>query len=62
MLDPSKRKQMYYRLQDIWLEDAIGIMTNQAVYTEFEKDWVKGYYYNPMLASQFDILHLYIKE
>jgi peptide/nickel transport system substrate-binding protein len=46
--DPAKRKAIYYRLQDIWLEDVIGIMLHQPVNKEFYKDWVKGYVFHPM--------------
>ncbi len=59
--DPAKRKQMYYRLQDIWLEDAVGIMTHQPITKRFFKDWVKGYYFNPMNSHEFDILAQYTK-
>jgi peptide/nickel transport system substrate-binding protein len=47
-LDPAKRKAMYYRLQDIWLEDAVGIMQHQPVGNRYMRDWVKGYIYHPM--------------
>ncbi|MEW5815377.1 MAG: ABC transporter substrate-binding protein, partial [Spirochaetota bacterium] len=56
-LDPAKRKQMYYRLQDIWLEDNIGIVQHQPVGNRYFKDWVKGYIFHPMenqyVYSQF---------
>ncbi len=47
-LDPAKRKAMYYRLQDIWLEDAVGIMQHQPIRINYFKDWVKGYVFHPM--------------
>jgi len=46
--DPAKRKAMYYRLQDIWLEDAVGIIQYQLVINRYFRDWVKGYIYHPM--------------
>ncbi len=46
--DPAKRKEIYYRLQDIWLEDIIGIMMYQPIDTKFYRDWVKGYTFHPM--------------
>jgi peptide/nickel transport system substrate-binding protein len=47
-LNAAKRKEMYYRLQDIWLEDAVGIIQHQPVGNRYFKDWVKGYIYHPM--------------
>ena len=47
-LDPAKRKAMYYRLQEIWLEDVPGIIQYQPVINHYFKDWVKGYIYHPM--------------
>jgi len=55
-LDPAKRQALYYKLQDIWLEDAIAIIFNQPLRQRFFKDWVKGYYYTPMENLQFDRL------
>ena len=46
--DPAKRKEIYYRLQDIWLEDIPGIMMYQPIDTKFYRDWVKGYVFHPM--------------
>jgi peptide/nickel transport system substrate-binding protein len=46
--DPAKRQTMYYRLQDIWLEDNIGIMLHQPIIQHYFKDWVQGYYFHPM--------------
>lgn len=46
--DPAKRKAIYYRLQDIWLVDVIGIMLHQPVLRNYQKDWVKGYVFHPM--------------
>jgi peptide/nickel transport system substrate-binding protein len=60
--DQEKRRQMYYRLQDIWFEDAVGIMTHQPITRRYFKDWVKGFYYNPMHSHEFDILMDYKKE
>jgi peptide/nickel transport system substrate-binding protein len=47
-VDPAKRKAMYYRLQEIWLEDAVGIMQHQPIGNRYFKDWVKGYIHHPM--------------
>jgi len=46
--DPAKRKEMYYRLQEIYLEDAPGIVLHQPVRTKYFRDWAKGYVFHPM--------------
>jgi peptide/nickel transport system substrate-binding protein len=60
-LDTAARQKMYYRLQDIWQRDAIQILAYQTVYKRFMKDWVKGYYWNPMESEQMDVLP-YLKK
>ena len=59
--DPAKRKEIYYRLQDIWLEDIIGIMMYQPIDTKFYRDWVKGYTFHPM-ENNPDMFKQYRKE
>jgi len=46
--DPKKAKDIYYRLQAIWLEDVPGIVLHQPVIRRYFKDWVQGYYFHPM--------------
>ncbi len=60
-LDPEKRKKMYYRLQEIWLEDAVGIISAQPLGRVYMKDWLQGYYYNPMQSSIFELLPVFKK-
>lgn len=55
-LDPDERREMYFRLQEIWVEDAPGIALGQPLSRRYVKDWVKGHYYNPMQSSVFDLL------
>jgi len=55
-LDTTKRQIEYYQLQDIWLNDAPAILTTQPLNRRYIKDWVKGYYYTPMEAMEFDRL------
>jgi len=47
-LDPDVRRKNYYRLQEIFQEDTVGIIYGQAVDTLFFKDWINGYFFNPM--------------
>ncbi len=61
-LDPEVRKAAYYRLQEIWIEDAPGIMNTQMLRRRYMKDWVKGYYFNPMQSDTYDALPFLTKE
>lgn len=47
-LDPNRRKEIYYRLQELWIEDAPGIIMHQPIGNRYFKDWVKGYQFHPM--------------
>ena len=47
-MDPDTRRDIYYRLQDIWIEDAVGIILYQAVENFYFRDWVTGYVFHPM--------------
>ncbi len=55
-LDPAKRQADYYALQDIWQRDSIAILTHQRAVNRYFKDWIKGYYYNPMETEQIERL------
>jgi peptide/nickel transport system substrate-binding protein len=46
--DLARREEIYLRLQDIWLEDNIGIMMHQPIRRWYFKDWVQGYFFHPM--------------
>jgi peptide/nickel transport system substrate-binding protein len=61
-LDPAKRQAAYYKLQDIWLQDAIAIVFSQPLRQRFMKDWVKGYYYTPMETQEIDLLPILQKS
>jgi peptide/nickel transport system substrate-binding protein len=61
-LNAAKRQQYYYRLQDIWLQDAIAIVFEQPLRQRFLKDWVKGYYYSPMESQEFELLPILSKS
>ncbi|MBN2051567.1 MAG: ABC transporter substrate-binding protein [Spirochaetales bacterium] len=60
-LDPKVREAAYFRLQEIWVEDAPGIMNSQPSSRRYFKNWVKGYYFNPMESSEYDLLPVFTK-
>lgn len=47
-VDPDRRREIYHRLQDLWLEDAVGIILYQRVDNHYFKDWVQGFVFHPM--------------
>ncbi len=55
-VNTAKRQEMYYKLQDIWLQDDIAILYGQPTVNHYFKDWVKGYYYNAMESEPFEKL------
>ena len=54
-VDPDARKDIYYDLQQIYHDDAPGIMLGQNLGRRYFQDWVKGYFFNPIDPS--DIGH-----
>lgn len=55
-LASDKREEMYYELQEIYIEDVISVMTHQETEWRFYRDWVQGNYFNPMQSHEFDLL------
>ena len=47
-VDPKKREQIYYQLQWIYYEDVPSVPLYQALLRHYERDWVHGWYYNPI--------------
>ncbi|MDM7999372.1 MAG: ABC transporter substrate-binding protein [Dehalococcoidia bacterium] len=50
--DPDARKDIYYELQQIYHDDAPGIMLAQILGRRYFQDWIKGYIFNPIDPSQ----------
>ncbi|MEM1592191.1 MAG: ABC transporter substrate-binding protein [Candidatus Bathyarchaeia archaeon] len=46
--DPEARKNIYYELQRIYYEDVPSFIIDQPLGRHWERDWVKGWYYNPI--------------
>ncbi len=55
-LDTEERREKYYQLQDIYLEDVASVMTHQPEDWRFYRTWVQGNYFNPMQSDVFDLL------
>jgi peptide/nickel transport system substrate-binding protein len=63
--DSQVRKDSYYRLQELWIEDAVGIVYSQAKGRQYMRDWVKfdgGFFYQPVNADLYYRLRYLKKE
>jgi len=49
-LDPDRRRQIYYDVQSLYHEDCPSVPLVQPWIRRFERDWVHGWYYNPLLS------------
>ena len=60
--DPDRRKAAYFKLQEIWQEDAVAVLMGQATACRAMRDWVKGYEYHPMEGEPFSRLPVLRKQ
>ena len=51
--DPEERRKIYYELQKIYFEDCPSVILYQPVGRHWERDWVKGWYYNPIYPGVY---------
>jgi len=49
--DPAKRQAIYYQLQQIYYDDVPSLMVDQVFGVHVERDWVNGWYYNPIIPG-----------
>ncbi len=56
VIDPEKRKEIYFELQDLWYKEAIAIPLYQQIVVRAYRDWVKGYVPNAMLTDANEML------
>ena len=61
-LDPEKRKEMYYRIQDFWYEDAPGIVLYQKVDHFAYRSNIDGFVPNPLFDVAWENLKLLKKN
>ncbi len=50
-VDPEKREELYYELQKIYYEDVPGVGLYQPLGRRYEWNWVKGWYFNPVISN-----------
>ncbi len=55
-VETRKRKQIYERLQDLWYEEALGILLYQQINVRAYRDYVHGFVPNPLLPDAWEDL------
>lgn len=51
--DPERRREIYYELQRIYYEDVPSIILDQPLGRHYERDWIQGWYYNPIFPGLY---------
>jgi peptide/nickel transport system substrate-binding protein len=51
--DLDERRNIYYELQSLYYEDCPSVPLYQPRGRRFERDWVQGWYYNPLLSGNY---------
>ena len=51
-VDPAEKQAIYNQLGQIYYDDCPGIMLAQPLGRRYFRDWVQGFYFNPILPSQ----------
>ena len=59
-VDPAKRKDIYYKLAGLYYEDIPGFQISQSIYRIHVRDWLTGYYWNPV-RDQMEYFYMYRK-
>jgi peptide/nickel transport system substrate-binding protein len=50
-LDPTKRSEIYAQVNQLYYDDAPGILLATATARRYEQRWVKGWFYNPIYTG-----------
>ncbi len=58
-VDPEERKDIYYELQAIYYEDVPSVGIYQQLRRRYERDWVKGWYFNTCIPNYEVFGYLY---
>ena len=60
--DPAERQSIYNQLAQIYYDDAPGILLAQPLGRRYFRDWVQGFYYNPVLPSMLGNIYALSKS
>jgi peptide/nickel transport system substrate-binding protein len=52
-MNETARRQAYYELQSLYHKDCPSVPLYQPIGRRFERDWVQGWYYNPLLMGNY---------
>jgi peptide/nickel transport system substrate-binding protein len=52
-IDPAKREKIYYDLARLYYDDVPGFQIYQQLYRVFVRDWIEGYYWNPVIDEMY---------
>ncbi len=50
--DPTVRESLYRQLDQIYYDDVPSIMEGQPLGRQYFRDWIDGYYFNPVISSR----------
>jgi len=51
--DPVRREEIYYELQQLYVDDVPNICITQALGRHWGRDWLQGWYFNPIHPGMF---------
>ncbi len=57
-VDPAKRKDIYYKLSRLYYEDIPGFQISQSLYRIHVRDWISGYFWNPVRDHMMKFYYL----
>ena len=60
--DPAERQSIYNQLAQIYYEDVPGILLAQPLGRRYFRDWVQGFYFNPVLPSNLGNIYALSKS
>jgi peptide/nickel transport system substrate-binding protein len=60
LVDPAKRKEIYYELARLYYGDVPGFQISQSTYRIHVRDWLSGYYWNPV-RDHMEYFYMYTK-
>jgi peptide/nickel transport system substrate-binding protein len=52
-LNTTRRIEIYQELEEIYIEDCPSVCTDQPIGRHWERDWVQGWYYNPIYGGGY---------
>jgi len=61
-VDPAERQAIYNELAQWYYDDVPGILLAQATGRRYFRDWVQGFYFNPILPSQLGNIYELSRE